>query len=176
FRIKRTTHKQFEVMVKLLERNPELARGMAPHMFLDNEYGLIYHVWLDYKLKLKRKIAENWKEIAATGRGPYTQRSLTPLEQAVDELLSLQQAVNPNGAAFGSTAPAPAYLEEEHTHLEDVEVQPEQAEEIGNVSIRSRQALTNRVKERENLLIKTWEKQAETQESLIGIMKNINSQ
>ncbi|XP_050339486.1 uncharacterized protein LOC126765844 [Bactrocera neohumeralis] len=131
-------------------------------------------VWLDYKLKLKRKIAYNRKEIAATGGGPYNQRSLTTLEQAVDELLSLQQAVNPSGAAFGSTAPAPAsaYLEEEHTHLEDVEVQPEQA---GNVSITSRQAPASRVEERKNLRMKALEKQAETQESLVGIMQNINS-
>ncbi|XP_049317911.1 uncharacterized protein LOC125780183 [Bactrocera dorsalis] len=129
-------------------------------------------VWLDYKLKLKRKIADNRKEIAATGGGPYNQRSLTPLEQAVDELLSLQQAVNPSGAAFGSTtpAPAPAYLEEEH--LEDVEVQPEQA---GNVSISSGQAPTSSVEDRENLRMKALEKQAETKESLVGIMHNINS-
>ncbi|XP_049309896.1 uncharacterized protein LOC125777866 [Bactrocera dorsalis] len=129
---------------------------------------------LDYKLKLKRKIADNRKEIAATGGGPYNQRSLTPLEQAVDELLSLQQAVNPSGAAFGSTtpapAPAPAYLEEEH--LDDVEVQPEQA---GNVSISSRQAPTSRVEGRENLRMKALEKHGETQESLVGIMHNINS-
>ncbi|XP_039968588.1 uncharacterized protein LOC120780364 [Bactrocera tryoni] len=130
--------------------------------------------WLDYKLKIKRKIADNRKEIAATGGGPYNQPSLTPLEQAVDELFSLQQAVNPSGAAFGSTTPAPApasaHLEEEH--LEDVEVQPERA---GNVSISSRQAPTSRVKERENLRMKALEKQAETQESLVGILQNINS-
>ncbi|XP_039969653.1 uncharacterized protein LOC126765038 [Bactrocera neohumeralis] len=127
--IKRTTQKQFEVLVKLMEGNPELARGMAPFgstkkngMELWEAIASELHnigppirsgsewnkVCLDYKLKLKRKIADNRKEIAATGGGPYNQRSLTPLEQAVDELLSLQQAVNPSGAAFGSTTPAPA--------------------------------------------------------------------
>ncbi|XP_050338690.1 uncharacterized protein LOC126765145, partial [Bactrocera neohumeralis] len=119
---------------------------------------------------LKRKIADNRKEIATADGGPYYQRSLTPLEQAVDELLSLSTAMNPSGAAFGSTTPAPAYLEEEN--LEDVEVQPEQA---GNVSISSRQAPTSRVEERENLRMKALEKQAETQESIVGIMQNINS-
>lgn len=91
----------------------------------------------------------------------------------MDELLSLLQAVNPSGPAFGITAPAPAYLGEEiSTHLEDVEVQPEQAEEIGNVSITSRQAPTNRVEERRNLRMMALEKQAEMPESLVGIMKN----
>ncbi|XP_049308092.1 uncharacterized protein LOC125777372 [Bactrocera dorsalis] len=193
--IKRTTQKQFEVLVRLMEGNPELARGMAPFGSTKKNRMELWEgiaselnnigppirsgsewnkVWLDYRLKLKRKIAGNRKEIAATGGGPYNQRSLTPLEQAVDELLSLQQAVNPSGAAFGSTtpapAPAPAYLDEEH--LAEVEVQPEQA---GNVSISSRQAPTSRVEDRENLRMKALEKQGETQESLVGIMENINS-
>ncbi|XP_018802664.1 PREDICTED: uncharacterized protein LOC108977435 [Bactrocera latifrons] len=159
-------------MVQLMERNPDLARGFAPFGPTKKNRMKLWEgiaselnnvgppirsgsewnkVWLDYKLKLKRKIADNRKEIAATRGGPYTQRSLTPLEQAVDELLSLQQAVNPSGVAFGSTAPTPApaptpaYVEEEH--LEDVEVQPEQA---ANISISTRQASTS-VEERENL-------------------------
>uniref|UniRef100_A0A0K8VVS0 Regulatory protein zeste n=4 Tax=Bactrocera latifrons TaxID=174628 RepID=A0A0K8VVS0_BACLA len=198
--IKRTTQRQFETMVQLMERNPDLARGLAPFGSTKKNRMELWEgiaselnnigppirsgsewnkVWLDYKLKLKRKIADNRKEIAATGGigWSYTQRSVTPLEQAVDELLSLQQAVNPSGAAFGSTAPTPApapaptpaYVEEEH--LEDVEVQPEQA---ANISISTRQAPT-RVEERENLRMKALEKQADTQESLVGIMKNIHS-
>uniref|UniRef100_A0A0K8U023 Regulatory protein zeste n=1 Tax=Bactrocera latifrons TaxID=174628 RepID=A0A0K8U023_BACLA len=132
-------------MVQLMERNPDLARGFAPFGPTKKNRMKLWEgiaselnnigppirsgsewnkVWLDYKLKLKRKIADNRKEIAATGGigWSYTQRSVTPLEQAVDELLSLQQAVNPSGAAFGSTAPTPApapaptpaYVEEEH--------------------------------------------------------------
>ncbi|XP_018804177.1 PREDICTED: uncharacterized protein LOC108978380 [Bactrocera latifrons] len=143
--IKRTTQRQFETMVQLMERNPDLARGLAPFGSTKKNRMELWEgiaselnnigppirsgsewnkVWLDYKLKLKRKIADNRKEIAATGGigWSYTQRSVTPLEQAVDELLSLQQAVNPSGAAFGSTAPTPApapaptpaYVEEEH--------------------------------------------------------------
>ncbi|XP_017465149.1 PREDICTED: uncharacterized protein LOC108358372 [Rhagoletis zephyria] len=59
-------------------------------------------VWLDYKLKLKKKLPQNRRENVATGGGPYTQQSLTPLERTVDELLHLQEAVNPTGSSFGT--------------------------------------------------------------------------
>lgn len=62
-----------------------------------------FQVWLDYKLKLKKKIATNKKGITGTGGGRYTQISLSPLEQAVDSLLGLQHAVDPRGICFGGS-------------------------------------------------------------------------
>ncbi|XP_055919018.1 uncharacterized protein LOC129951046 [Eupeodes corollae] len=99
-----------------MESNPNLARGVGEFGSSkknQKEYwdqfattlnslgpptrdGKEWHkVWLDYKLKIKRKLSMNKAEVVATGGGKYYQVSLTPLEQAVDELLGLEQAVRP---------------------------------------------------------------------------------
>lgn len=50
-------------------------------------------VWLDYKTYIKKKLSENRKNAVSTGGGPNKQKSFTPLEQSVIELLSLNVAV-----------------------------------------------------------------------------------
>ncbi|XP_055914609.1 uncharacterized protein LOC129947881 [Eupeodes corollae] len=121
---KRTNKNQFEKLVELMESNPNLARGVGEFGSSkknQKEYwdqfattlnslgpptrdGKEWHkVWLDYKLKIKRKLSMNKAEVVATGGGKYSQVSLTPLEQAVDELLGLEQAVRPEGMCFGSS-------------------------------------------------------------------------
>ncbi|XP_028901523.2 uncharacterized protein LOC105220215 [Zeugodacus cucurbitae] len=195
FRIKKNNQKQFELMGKLLEKNPQLAKGMTPFgstkktridfwediaVELNNigpplRRGSEWNkVWLDYKLKLKKKISNNRRETVATGGGPYTQRSLTPLEQAVDDLFSLQDAVNPSGSTFGNTAAE--NLEESITHVDVDEVQPEQVRENLNVNVTPRQARITGVEERETLRMKALEKQAQTQESLVDLLHSIKSE
>ncbi|XP_055904338.1 uncharacterized protein LOC129940114 [Eupeodes corollae] len=127
--IKRTTNAQFSKLVELMEANPDIAKGVGTFgsskknqaQYWDSfalELNALgppiregkerHKVWLNFKLKLKKKIATNKKDVVATGGGggPFRQLSSPPLKQAVDNLLSLQQAVNPIGNTFGTHSTA----------------------------------------------------------------------
>ncbi|XP_017484478.1 PREDICTED: uncharacterized protein LOC108373140 [Rhagoletis zephyria] len=78
-------------------------------------------LWLDYKLKLKQNIAANKRESVATGGGPFTQLSLSPLEQSVDSLLGLQYDVCPSGSTFGGISRS--VKKEASAHIPDTAIE-----------------------------------------------------
>ncbi|XP_017472426.1 PREDICTED: uncharacterized protein LOC108363546 [Rhagoletis zephyria] len=194
--IKRTTTQQFEKLVELMQNNPDVAKGMGnfgsskksraelwekfaaelnaigPPMRNGREWNKFLlctiMVWLDYKLKLKKKISTNRRETVATGGGPYVQQSLTPLEQTVDELLHLQEAVNPSGSTFG------ANIQETEGNDRNDSSQPEAQDEEMDLSATSTQARRRMtVEDRENIRLSALERQSEVQEVLCSRVSGI---
>ncbi|XP_017475228.1 PREDICTED: uncharacterized protein LOC108365647 [Rhagoletis zephyria] len=187
--IKRTTTQQFEKLVELMQNNPDVAKGMGnfgsskksraelwekfaaelnaigPPMRNGREWN---KVWLDYKQKLKKQISTNRRETVATGGGPYVQQSLTPLEQTVDELLHLQEAVNPSGSTFG------ANIQETEGNDRNDSSQPEAQDEEMDLSATSTQARRRMtVEDRENIRLSALERQSEVQEVLCSRVSGI---
>ncbi|XP_017467875.1 PREDICTED: nuclear apoptosis-inducing factor 1-like [Rhagoletis zephyria] len=104
----KTTTTQFEVLVKEMERNPDLARGVAVFgsdrgrveerweeiMRKINSHGPPTRtavewkkIWADLKSRTKKKIAENTPSLNATGGGPFRHSPLSEMEQAIDSLV-----------------------------------------------------------------------------------------
>lgn len=78
--------------------------GRRSDYILKNEYGniiLILQVWRDLKFKVKKKMATNKAERMATGGGSFKQFILSPLEEAVANLLDFQKQLNPEGQFQG---------------------------------------------------------------------------
>ncbi|XP_017476027.1 PREDICTED: uncharacterized protein LOC108366210 [Rhagoletis zephyria] len=73
-------------------------------------------VWLDYKLKQKKKLRQTDEKLWSQEENLTHNKA--PLERTVDELLHLQEAVNPAGSSFGTNVEENAvsgngiYLEE----------------------------------------------------------------
>lgn len=61
-------------------------------------------VWRDLKFKVKRKIVKNKSEMRATGGGINKYVILSPLEEAVANLLQFEKQINPEGSAYGVAA------------------------------------------------------------------------
>lgn len=59
-------------------------------------------MWADLKRNTKGKIANNKREVTATGGGPSNESILSPIENAVDSLICLEKAANPTGRTFGT--------------------------------------------------------------------------
>ncbi|XP_049314888.1 uncharacterized protein LOC125778972 [Bactrocera dorsalis] len=117
-----TTKKQFEKLVELMEKFPEVGRGkpqfgnsklkikelwesvalqlncLGPPSRTAYEWG---RVWIHYKASLKKKLANNRNNYLATGGGPSQEQSLSPMEESVAQLIQLREAVAPSGSAFG---------------------------------------------------------------------------
>lgn len=62
---------------------------------------LLLQVWRDLKKDLKRKLVTNKAECRATGGGIFKQLTLSPLEEAVANLLQFDKQINPEGAVLG---------------------------------------------------------------------------
>ncbi|XP_021697308.1 uncharacterized protein LOC110675807 [Aedes aegypti] len=125
FRVRVTNRKQFEFLVNRMEANPKLAKGLKfceATGISSNTFTSIWHdltvglnslgpptrtvkdwqkVWTDYKLKIKNKLAHNKREVNATGGGPNSMKILSPTEETVVKLLSLDKMVNHSVPAFG---------------------------------------------------------------------------
>lgn len=97
-----TTKQQFDILIEEMQANPNVARGVR--LFGEtkattdevwksiamklNSYGPPtrtpdewQRVWVHFKAKLKKKIAQNKRNINVTGGGPSQEVSLSPLEQ-----------------------------------------------------------------------------------------------
>ncbi|XP_055621942.1 uncharacterized protein LOC129765563 [Toxorhynchites rutilus septentrionalis] len=104
-----TTKKQFERLVQLLEKNPDIAKG-----FIRGNSGPFWNdcaaelnslgppirdrsgwkkVWADYKSALKRKLSHNKREQRATGGGPNKTIHLSELEEQAVQLTGLLETV-----------------------------------------------------------------------------------
>ncbi|XP_055631573.1 uncharacterized protein LOC129771685 [Toxorhynchites rutilus septentrionalis] len=104
-----TTKKQFERLVQLLEKNPDIAKG-----FIRGNSGPFWNdcaaelnslgppirdgsgwkkVWADYKSALKRKLSHNKREQRATGGGPNRTIHLSELEEQAVQLTGLLETV-----------------------------------------------------------------------------------
>ncbi|XP_029733468.1 uncharacterized protein LOC115269191 isoform X1 [Aedes albopictus] len=125
FSVRVTNRKQFEHLVSRMEAHPTVAKGLkfseasgvSQDAFVSvwkelaaglNSLGPPIRtvkdwqkVWTDYKLKVKHKLAHNKREVNATGGGPNNMKVLSPCEEAVVEMLSLDKTVNHSGSAFG---------------------------------------------------------------------------
>jgi hypothetical protein len=55
------------------------------------------------KGKVKKIIGENRREFKSTGGGPNKNKQLTPLQQEIDILLNISEAINPAGNSFECT-------------------------------------------------------------------------
>lgn len=120
--VKITTKQQFEMLIAQMEANPNLARGIR--LFGEtkstteelwkgiaeqlNSYGPPtrtpdewQRVWIHFKAKLKKKMAENKRNLYATGGGPSQQVPLSPLEQTAADIINIDLVVNPEGNLFG---------------------------------------------------------------------------
>ncbi|XP_035779852.1 uncharacterized protein LOC118460025 [Anopheles albimanus] len=53
------------------------------------------------KMKVKNIVAENKRQLQATGGGPYSVKTLTPLQQDIDQLLNISGSVYVTGQSFG---------------------------------------------------------------------------
>ncbi|XP_058815963.1 uncharacterized protein LOC131679275 isoform X2 [Topomyia yanbarensis] len=58
-------------------------------------------VWADLKLKTKKKLQHNKKECKTTGGGPNKQCPISPMEESIVNLLSLNKTVEHTGKYFG---------------------------------------------------------------------------
>lgn len=74
-------------------------------------------MWKDLKFKVKKKLVNNKAEAKATGGGVYKQVPLSPLEEAVANLLEFNKQVNPAGdeLGFGEEVQFAAYPIENET-------------------------------------------------------------
>ncbi|XP_001661174.2 uncharacterized protein LOC5574104 [Aedes aegypti] len=125
-RVRVTNRKQFQLLVDQMEAHPAVAKGlkfcvesgyrneaayngvwkniatelnsMGPPIRSPKEW---QKVWTDFKLKIKNKLVHNKREANATGGGPNKMKVLSPIEEAVAKLLSLDKTVNHSGSTFG---------------------------------------------------------------------------
>ncbi|XP_035788004.1 uncharacterized protein LOC118464646 [Anopheles albimanus] len=121
-KMKKTVPKQFEKLVELMKANQNFAKGfhgfgesksnvkvkweefaeelnaLGPPMRTGSEW---QRVWLDMKMKVKKIVAENKRQLQATGGGPYSVKTLTPLQQDIDQLLNISGSVYVTGQSFG---------------------------------------------------------------------------
>lgn len=58
-------------------------------------------VWRDLKFKVRKKISINKAECNATGGGRFKQLQLSPLEEAVANLMQFEKNLAPKGLVFG---------------------------------------------------------------------------
>lgn len=119
--MKITTVQQFEMLVAEMEKDPAYAKGFRKGIkplnfegFWNNIAEKInpfgppvrdgdgwHKVWKDLKFKVKKKLVNNKTEARATGGGAYKQVPLSPLEEAVANLLEFEKQINPRGNAVG---------------------------------------------------------------------------
>ncbi|XP_073836687.1 uncharacterized protein [Musca autumnalis] len=119
---KKSTMEQLNYLVRSLEENPNLTRGIpifgSNRLSADEDWAKICQTlnslgpptrsvgewkktWADLKSRTKKKIAENKKSMNATGGGLYRFNHLTELEEIIDRTLHLSSAAAPEGVVFG---------------------------------------------------------------------------
>ncbi|KNC32770.1 hypothetical protein FF38_10751 [Lucilia cuprina] len=120
--VKITTKHQFDLLVQQMELYPRIARGVrgfgdtkatvdetwkeiseklnscGPPMRTPEEW---QRVWIHFKAKLKKKMANNHRNIYTTGGGPLEEISLSQIEQAAAKLVRTDISVNPQGNTCG---------------------------------------------------------------------------
>ncbi|XP_055374788.1 uncharacterized protein LOC129607668 [Condylostylus longicornis] len=117
--IKITNRKQFECLVACMAENVYLARNVMPNK---DDYRKIWKsisdklnslgspiktmsewqkVWTDMKLKVRKKIGVNKKELKATGGGLNKLYEFTSLEEEIVRILQLDKVANSGGEIFG---------------------------------------------------------------------------
>ncbi|XP_054084549.1 uncharacterized protein LOC128921334 [Zeugodacus cucurbitae] len=111
-RQKHTNKTQFEVLVNEMKLHPDIAKGFsqrAPGELnsfweeISNKLNALgppikdrtgwKKVWTDFKFATKKKMVKNAKHISGTGGGPFSQVSLSSLEEEVSVILSLNTSV-----------------------------------------------------------------------------------
>ncbi|XP_067629238.1 uncharacterized protein [Eurosta solidaginis] len=131
FKMKITSAQHFEVLIAELEKNPCLTKGFQIGMALANfkqqweaisiklyslgpplrDSGGWQKVWRDLKFKVKKKLVKNREESNATGGGMNKQFTLSPLEEAVANLLQFDKQLSPEGIVQGVQLPVEQTIE-----------------------------------------------------------------
>ncbi|XP_036329205.1 uncharacterized protein LOC118741363 [Rhagoletis pomonella] len=187
--MKKTNAREFGKMVQMMREHPDVARGLGAFGSNKKDTAELWKqlsvqlnalgppvrdgrgwnkVWLDYKLKLKRKIALNRSESIATGGGPYRQLTLSPLEQEVDSLLGLERAANPEGVSHGASNSISAPLASENC----IEEENLQSEVEATPRRRVRSSVVN-ADVRENERIEMLKQQTLNQEKLLKVVRGL---
>ena len=129
---------------------------------------------MDYKLKLKAKIATHKKDIKGTGGGPHIPLTISSLEQAVDALLGLQSAVDPTDTVFGTNSYNPSFNEEDILGNERQQKNEDSAASQGTLIQNKR----NKVPKAESERLQFLKTQTATQDKLLeatqGMEKCLN--
>ncbi|XP_054089445.1 uncharacterized protein LOC128922543 [Zeugodacus cucurbitae] len=111
-RQKHTNKTQFEVLVNEMKLHPDIAKGFSQRApgdlnsfweEISNKLNALgppikdrtgwKKVWTDFKFATKKKMVKNAKHISGTGGGPFSQVSLSSLEEKVSVILSLNTSV-----------------------------------------------------------------------------------
>lgn len=114
-------------------------------------------------------MAANKKNFQATGGGPSTEISLSPLEQSTVELVSMQTQVNPNGSAMGLG------IQEDSDEAESIfcPEEPSQTVETTDQQLpRNRRLSKNKLEEERLQVLKT---QSKNQEEILQTLKRLEN-
>lgn len=140
-------------------------------------------VWTDLKRNLKKKIAENKKEVSCTGGGPFRQIPLSALEERIDALVNISASAAPTGVCFGiditeceRCEPSTSVAREEIPASIEIDVVNENMAD--NVLERSSAGTTSRRRkisssDNEAKRIQLLEQQTEQQKSFVSLLKSI---
>ncbi|XP_017477540.1 PREDICTED: uncharacterized protein LOC108367439 [Rhagoletis zephyria] len=123
---KKTSSAQFNVLVKELEKNPDLARGApmfgASKSLVELQWNELANklnvhgppqrtatewkkIWADLKSYTRKKFAENASNMHATGGGPFRYSPLTDLEKAIYRIFLVSKAAIPSGTVQNKRKP-----------------------------------------------------------------------
>lgn len=78
-------------------------------------------VWADMKTSVKKKLVFNKQQNCATGGGPFRQKALTALDEAVPGLLQLDSIINPKPVTFGIQNATSSRNKETHESEETID-------------------------------------------------------
>lgn len=190
--VKITTRKQFEILIREMENNPQIARGVrsfgetkanteaiwkriteklnrvGPPLRTPEEW---QRVWVHFKAKLKKKMFHNKTNLTTTGGGPSEEVSLSPIQQAAVELLQLEMAANPQENLNSNLAEG---LEQQETELQNVcewQQEPEELEQQNEQEdVKDFQQTINNL---EDIKYSIPQEQTETQSEGVATLKNI---
>ncbi|XP_062537837.1 uncharacterized protein LOC134206162 [Armigeres subalbatus] len=134
-RIRVTNRKQFNLLVDRMSENPSVARGqkyceaagvnrqtyddvwkdlanglnsLGPPTRAAKDWQKVCQLKIMFGCGVKSKLAHNKREARSTGGGPNNIKVLSPIEEVVVNLLSLDKLVNPSGASFGLPTSVPS--------------------------------------------------------------------
>ncbi|XP_055381861.1 uncharacterized protein LOC129612339 [Condylostylus longicornis] len=199
--VKVTTRKQFEELGNFMTENAFIAKGLK---FAENsciskcEFDAKWNqlteklnslgppirntagwqkVWCDYKLKLKKKLAHNKKELNSTGGGLFKLAQLTAMDEGIINLLSLQKTVPHDAVVFGidensNFAPKERNLIDTPVNIHEVE---EQEQDQQQQSTSAQQPSTSKRRRQESykqdLLVSQTEMLSKICDSMVQINK-----
>lgn len=185
--MKITTRKQFEKMVELLEKKPELAQSYhnglhkvdtkAEWIEISKKLNTLgppsrtgpewMKVWADYKSNLKKKLLHNKTEWRATGGGLNSQYILTPIEEAASALLQLNSIISPDGEEIGISS------SKETGNISCIEINESDEIFVASTSKNIRRKVTKNVSAKQDIIEQQLKVQTELYNEVKDSLKQI---